>query len=75
MRIGNMNIPPDRGRQYTYWRNILVGLDQFAGTLWGISCDETISSWIGRNDPDGWIAKIINWLFKDKNHCRNSIGN
>lgn len=74
MRIFNMKFPPDRGRQYPYRYNVLIGLDQFVGTLWGISCDETISSWIGRNKPNGWIAKVINWLFNDPNHCKNSIG-
>ena len=74
MRIGNMQIPPNRGRRYSYRLNILVGLDQFVGTLWGINCDETISGWIGRNKPNSWIAKFINWLFRDPNHCAKAIG-
>lgn len=70
-----MKLPPDRGRSHPYWINILIGFDQFIGTLWGISADETVSSWAGRNKPDGWLVKLINRLFRDPDHCRNSIEN
>lgn len=56
-----------------YWQNILVGLDQFVGTLFGIDADETISSYVGRNYPGSCCERFINWLFQDPNHCRNSI--
>jgi hypothetical protein len=56
-----------------YWANILVGLDQCVGTFIGIDADETISSYVGRNYPGTWKEQLINWLFNDPNHCKNSI--
>lgn len=60
-------------RKRSYWLNILVGLDQFVGTLFGIDADETISSYVGRTYPGRWQEKFINWLFRDPNHCRANI--
>jgi hypothetical protein len=56
-----------------YFQNVLVGLDQFVGTLFGIDADETISSFVGRNYPGTWKEKLINWVFQDPNHCQNNI--
>lgn len=56
-----------------YWKNILVGLDQFVGTLFGIDADETISSHVGKNYHGKWQEKIINWIFQDPDHCKNSM--
>jgi hypothetical protein len=68
---------PDRGRKRSYWRNILVGVDQGIGTWWGIDCDETVSSYIGRTAYDSWRRKLIDWIFLkitgEKNHCLNNI--
>jgi hypothetical protein len=64
---------PDRGRNRSYWKNILVGADQSLGTIFGIDSDETISSWCGRNKAGKWQEKAINWLFNDPTHCRDNI--
>lgn len=68
---------PNRGRLRGYWLNILVGLDQSIGTLFGIDADETISSYIGRKHPGDWQERVINWIFKtltgEEDHCKNSI--
>jgi len=56
-----------------YFFNILVGLDQFVGTLFGINADETISSYVGRKYPGSYREKIINFLFNDPTHCQKSI--
>jgi hypothetical protein len=42
---------PNRGRKRGYFINILVGIDQGIGTLFGIDADETISSYTGRSYP------------------------
>ena len=68
-----MTFPPNRGRKRGYWLNILVGLDQFVGTLWGIDADETISSYVGRKHPHSYKEAFINWLFSNPNHCKESI--
>ena len=64
-------------RKRPYWRNILVGLDQFVGTLFGIDADETISSYVGRNYHGRWQERCIDWLFLhltgERNHCINNI--
>lgn len=56
----------------SYWKNILVGLDQFIGTLFGIDADETISSYVGRNYPGSWKEKALDFVF-GKGHCQASI--
>jgi len=57
----------------SYWKNILVGLDQFVGTIFGIDADETISSYVGRRHPGTRRERFLNWLFNDPNHCRDNI--
>ena len=54
-----------------YFKNILIALDQFAGAFVpGSYPDETISS---RAYRENWsIAPVINFLFDDANHCRDS---
>lgn len=44
-----------------YWKNILIGLDQFAGTIFGIPADITISGWVGYNYPDTLMERAIIW--------------
>lgn len=56
-----------------YFLNLLIGLDQFIGTIFGIPADITISGWIGYKHPGSWMERLINWLFQDPNHCRDSI--
>jgi hypothetical protein len=58
--------------QRSYLQNVLVGLDQFVGTLFGIDADITISSHVGTNGPK-WAERIINWLFNDPNHCKKNV--
>ena len=60
-------------RRYGYWKNILVGLDQFVGTLFGIDADLTISGYVGYYRSGSVAEGIINWLFQDPCHCRDSI--
>lgn len=64
---------PDRGRKTNYFKNILIGFDQFIGTIFGIDADETISSYIGTHHSGSKKEKFINWIFNDKYHCVNSI--
>lgn len=64
---------PNRGRKRGYWLNIALGIDQSAGTILGIDADESISSWCGRNKPGRWQERFINWLFRNPNHCKDSI--
>lgn len=56
-----------------YWLNLLIGLDQFIGTIFGIPADITISGWVGYKYPNTWMEHSINWLFNDNKHCKNSI--
>ena len=56
-----------------YFQNILVGLDQFVGTLFGIPADITISGWVGYKYPMTWMERWINWAFRDPYHCQKYI--
>lgn len=64
-----------------YFKNILIGLDQFGNVVLGGSPDETISSRVWRRRRDSFIAKIavniIDWValkvFGQENHCRLSL--
>lgn len=49
--------------------NILIGVDQLANAICGGHPDETISSRLGRNWPNSFLAKFIDWLFW-KGHCK-----
>ena len=52
---------------------ILIALDQLCGVLFFRDCypDETISAYVFRTRKYRWI-KVINWLFNDPSHCRQS---
>jgi hypothetical protein len=52
-------------------KQILIAIDQLANTLVGGMADETISA---RAHRKGWKIreKVINWIFQDPNHCRDS---
>lgn len=55
-----------------YFKRILIAIDQLAGTvLIGTMPDETISAAAYRR---GWTRteRVINLLFNDPNHCRDS---
>jgi hypothetical protein len=64
-------------RTRPYFTNILVGLDQFVGTLFGIDADETISSYCGRTKMGRWQQRLIDWIFLqltgEQDHCLNNI--
>lgn len=51
--------------------SIAVALDQSANAMLGGSPDETISSRSGRRWPH--VARFVNWLFGDPNHCTEAI--
>lgn len=52
-------------------KQVAIALDQLANTLLGGYADETISA---RAYRKGWRRReaIINWLFRDPDHCRDS---
>ena len=52
---------------------MLIGLDQFVGSIFGIDCDLTISGFVGWCYPGSFIESFINFLFQDPNHCKDSI--
>ena len=58
-----------------YLRNILIAIDEFFNTLAGGSPHESISARVGRNYPNTWFCKFINWLFfwqdSDHDHCED----
>lgn len=66
-----------------YLFNLLLAVDQFAGALCGIDCDETISSYLGktqrryggsipwRRPLAATISRFLDWL--DPQHCKKSI--
>lgn len=68
---------PNRGRKQEYVTNILLGFDQLTGTFFGIDCDESISSYIGRTRMGSFLQKTIDTVFLVltgvNNHCLNSI--
>jgi hypothetical protein len=56
----------------SYFLNILVGLDQFLGTLAGIPADITISGWVGHQYPGSLYEKLLDKVF-GAGHCKESI--
>lgn len=52
-------------------KQFLIGLDQWINTWFGGMADETISARAYRSDWQSTM-KVINWLFRDPNHCKNS---
>lgn len=52
-------------------KQVLIALDQLVNTLCGGMADETISARAWRS---GWKRRelVINWLFNDPNHCKDS---
>ena len=60
-----------------YFKNLLIGLDQFANVMLGGAPDMTISTrcWIHREHWAGAMAvRFIDWLFSgiEDNHCQRS---
>jgi hypothetical protein len=54
------------------FKQILIALDQLINTLCGGMADETISA---RAYRSGWTRreKLINWVFRDPDHCHQSF--
>lgn len=53
----------------SYFKRVLIAIDQFfAVLLFGTMPDETISAMAHRRQ---WkrMEKVINWIFRDENHC------
>lgn len=59
----------------SYFRRVLIGIDQFFNTLFNGQADETLSSRMGRLKEVNKVAKIGCWTLDliDKDHCVNSI--
>ena len=55
-----------------YFWNILIGLDQSIGTLFGINADMTISGWVGYKYPGTWMERTLDAIF-GAGHCKKSI--
>ena len=60
----------------TYWKKVLVALDQLVNALLAGWPDETMSSRVWRWEQDGvraWPRRLIDRLFFwDPGHCRES---
>lgn len=60
-------------------RRIWLSLDQFGNVLIDGNEDETISSRLGRNEEKCLFCrifcKLLDKIFKEKDHCKRSIGN
>lgn len=54
----------------SYWRNLLIAFDQLVNAIFAGSCDETLSARAHREK--WWVENLINLLFWDRNHCRDS---
>lgn len=61
----------------TYWKNVLIAVDQLFNAVIGGYCDETMSSRAWRWEQDGvrsWPRRVIDRLFFwEPNHCRASF--
>lgn len=66
-------LPVSSPKRGPYWLNLLIGLDQFVGTIFGIPSDITISGWVGYKHHGSLLERFINWLFNNPNHCVDSI--
>lgn len=71
-------LAPSTSFAYKYSRRIWIGIDQlFNAALFGNE-DHTISGRAGRGRREGstfWriTANVIDWIFRDNQHCRNAI--
>ena len=61
----------------TYWKNVLIAVDQLVNSLLAGFPDETLSSRAWRWEKDGvrsWPRCLIDHLFFwEPNHCRESF--
>lgn len=56
-----------------YLLNLLIALDQLFNAIFGGSPDEAISTRAYDHYPK--LAKFINWLFRNPEHCKHSKEN
>ncbi len=58
-----------------YFYSLIIGLDQLGGTiLYGLEdwCISSIAYYDSQKGKNIYLEKFINFLFKDKEHCKNS---
>lgn len=58
----------------SYFKNLLIAIDQLINSIFGGYCDETLSSRAYRWEKDGkrnWTRKLIDAIFSpfQRNHC------
>ena len=59
---------------------VAIAFDQVGNAMMGGSEDETVSSRLGRKIEDEdcracrWFCKVLSFVFREKFHCKNSIG-
>jgi hypothetical protein len=63
----------------SYFINVLLGLDLLGSAILGGRIGETLSGRAGAAQAQGklrgkLLAPVINFLFRDKNHCANAVG-
>ena len=64
----------------TWGYHVLIAADQFFNALTGGAADETLSSRtyrgaiLAEQPKKRWrvLYRFINWLFRDKNHCKTA---
>jgi hypothetical protein len=57
-----------------YLFNILIATDELANTILGGNPHETISARLGREYPNSFTAKVVDFLF-GTNHCKSVAQN
>lgn len=53
-----------------YLLNILIGFDQLVNSVIGGSPSDTISARLGRNYPNSFFRKCVDFMF-GPDHCKN----
>jgi len=64
----------------TYWRKLGEAISQLGSALVGKDPNLTLSYYVGRAQHyQRWwgliLAPIINWIFRNRNHCKNAFLN
>ena len=55
-----------------YFYGIIVALDFLGNAFFGGSPYESISSRLGREYPNSFLAQVVDFIFW-KNHCKDSV--
>nr|WP_129502091.1 hypothetical protein [Malaciobacter halophilus] len=61
-----------------YFLALAIGLDQLGGSIiYGLEdwCISSVAYFDAENGKNIWFMKLINFLFNDKEHCKNSFEN